>query len=57
MKWLMREQFSCIDIILFIWIGRCVIDGLYLYAAIIFGVFIVFTFIACYRSKKLEAEL
>jgi hypothetical protein len=56
MEWLMREKFNCIDLIFFILIGRCISDGLYLYSAIIFGVHSVFVFIACYRSKELEAK-
>ena len=56
MKWLMREKFSYVDVFFFILIGRCISDGLYLYAAIIFGVHSVFAFIACYQSKELEAK-
>jgi hypothetical protein len=56
MKWLMREKFSYVDVFFFILIGRCISDGLYLYAAIIFGVHSVFSFMACYQSKELDAK-
>tara|TARA_R110002153_G_scaffold78418_4_gene200819 strand:- start:328 stop:495 length:168 start_codon:yes stop_codon:yes gene_type:complete len=46
MKWLMREKFNVVDVVLLIWISRAISDGNYVVAAVTFCFFTIIVFIS-----------
>jgi hypothetical protein len=52
MKWLMREQFSFVEVILLMWITSGINDENYLFAAIIFCVFMVLAVFTGLSKRK-----
>ena len=55
MKWLMREKFNVVDVVLLIWISRAIFDGHYVVAAVTFCFFTIMAFISC-RNQAARGE-